>query len=122
MPEVLDLATQVPDLYRYPLKLDLEIIFFSITSLKIRFGSDLEDLQNTFRRSVVVLLQQHSLLAFCRLFLIWIAPTKIPNSFRHGEEREKVDLAWRRRGKVALGCGNLNSFSTQFELGAGSYL
>ncbi|EHA8588025.1 hypothetical protein COCNU_scaffold003914G000010 [Cocos nucifera] len=46
--KVLDLATQVPSLYRYPLRLDLEILFFSITSPEIRSGSDLEDLQNSF--------------------------------------------------------------------------
>ena len=46
--KVLDLATQAPGLYRYPLGLDLEILFFSITSPKIRSGSDLEDLQNSF--------------------------------------------------------------------------
>ena len=46
--KVLDLATQVSGLYRYPLGLDLEILFFSITPPKIRSGSDLEDLQNSF--------------------------------------------------------------------------
>ncbi|EHA8587198.1 hypothetical protein COCNU_scaffold001568G000010 [Cocos nucifera] len=42
------LAMQAPGLYRYPLRLDLEILFFSITPPKIRSESDLEDLQNSF--------------------------------------------------------------------------
>ncbi|EHA8590953.1 putative Non-specific lipid-transfer protein [Cocos nucifera] len=42
------LATQAPGLYRYPLRLDLEILFFSIMPPKIRSRSDLDDLQNSF--------------------------------------------------------------------------
>ncbi|KAG1358960.1 putative 2-oxoglutarate-dependent dioxygenase [Cocos nucifera] len=46
--EVLDVATQVPGLYRYPLGQDLEIFSFSICTPKIRSGFDLEVLQNAF--------------------------------------------------------------------------
>ena len=104
--KILDLAMQVPGLYRYPLRLDLEILFFSIMSPKIRSESDLEDLQNSFED-----LQS----SFCSsaAFLLLIAfpwsksyQTKSKTPFRRGEQEEK--RLWHGEGgeRQPLGVSN----------------
>ena len=89
--KVLDLATQAPSLYWYSLELNLEILFFSITPPKIRSGSDLEDLQNSFED-----LQS----SFCSsaAFLLLIA---FPWSESH-QPKSKTPFGRREKGEKKL--------------------
>ena len=94
--KVLDQATQAPGLYRYPLGLDLEILFFSIMPPKIRSGSNLDDLQNSFWRWAVVLCSNA---AFLLLIAFLWSESHQPRSktpFGRGEQGEKE--LWRGGG------------------------
>ena len=105
--EVLDVAIQLPGLYRYPLRLDLEILFFSIMPPKIRSRSDLEDLQNSFEDEQSSFAAAQPSCFWSPFFDLNRTNQKFKTPFGHGDEREKVVWHGGRRERQPWGMGNL---------------